>query len=256
MNTYDKSRPPLYQLEEIASILRSETGCPWDKEQTHKSLKASLIEEAYELYDAIDKEDTKNLREELGDLLYQIYAHAQMEAEQNRFSIDDVALGIVKKLVNRHPHVFGDARARDSDEVLRNWEAIKKKEKTERKSVMDGVPSHLPALQRAFRVQEKAGRVGFDWPSWKDAICKLDEEIVEFKNALTNDSIEEEAGDILFSIVNILRLKGIDAEDALRRSVEKFCRRFAYMEQAVADMNAENSEKLEALWEKAKKALG
>lgn len=260
MNAYDKTKPPLYMLAEIASILRSETGCPWDKEQTHESLKSDLIEEAYEVYDAIESGDAANLKEELGDLLYQVYAHAQMAMEDGEFTIDDVAAGIVNKLVSRHPHVFGDADVKTSAEVLKNWEAIKKKEKAERNSILEGIPNMLPALLKAFRVQEKARRVGFDWASSEDALYKLDEETAEFKRAVTEGNqteAEDEAGDILFSIVNILRLKGINPEDALRRSVDKFTKRFMHMEHACErELSSKTSEELEALWAQAKKEVG
>jgi tetrapyrrole methylase family protein/MazG family protein len=263
MNEYDKTRPPLYQLAQIAAILRSETGCVWDREQTSASLKASLIEETYELYEAIENNDHENMREELGDLLYQIYAHAQIESEAGRYNIDDIANGISEKLVRRHPHVFGDAKAADSREVLKNWEQIKKKEKSNRESILDGIPKHLPALLRAFRVQEKASRVGFDWDRAEDALVKLDEEVAEFKEAAAETDnithLAEEAGDILFTIVNVLRLKGIDAEEALQSSVNKFKARFSNMEKKCAEAGRDMAEmsqaELELLWEKAKGIL-
>jgi len=256
---YDKNLPPLYRLAGIAAILRSQTGCPWDKEQTSASLKSSLIEEAYELYEAIENDDHKNMLEELGDLLYQVFAHAQIESEAGRYNIDDVAAGISDKLVRRHPHVFGDERAADSVEVLKNWEKIKKEEKTERESILDGIPKQLPALLKAFRVQEKASRIGFDWNKAEDALEKLEEETAEFREAVVKGDkahINEEAGDVLFSIVNVFRLLGVNPEEALFSSVNKFMARFAKMEKECAaakwEMSRMSQAELEALWEKAK----
>ena len=198
-----KEKRPLYLLEEIAAILRGENGCAWDKEQTSASLKPYLIEEAYEVYEAIEKGDSDNLKEELGDLLYQVYAHAQIKKEEGDFTIDDVAQGIVTKLVRRHPHVFGNETVKDAREVIERWEKIKKKEKADRESILDGVPSHLPALLKAYRVQQKAARLGFDWEKIDDAAGKLDEEVAEFREALKSpdrneDAITGEFGDVLF----------------------------------------------------------
>ncbi|MCL1833733.1 MAG: nucleoside triphosphate pyrophosphohydrolase, partial [Leptospirales bacterium] len=203
-----KDIPPLYRLKEIAAILRSKNGCPWDMEQTSASLKPYLIEEAYEVYDAIERGNLKELKEELGDLLYQVYAHSQIASETSSFTIDNVAEGIIDKLVRRHPHVFGNETIADSNGVKDRWERIKKSEKSERVSILDGVPRHLPALLMAHRVQDKVSHVGFDWEKIDDAINKLDEEVGEFKEAVDsgdNERIYDEAGDILFSIVNILR---------------------------------------------------
>jgi tetrapyrrole methylase family protein/MazG family protein len=257
---YDKNERPLYILEQISAILRAENGCPWDREQTHETLKSYLVEETYELYDAIESGDSDHMKEELGDLLYQIYAHAQIAAEEGRFNIDDVANGISEKLVRRHPHVFGDDTVKDSAEVLKNWEQIKKKEKDKRKSIMEGIPRHLPSLLKAYRVQEKAARVGFDWKKAEDALPKLDEEVLEFKEALAKGdraNLAEEAGDILFSMVNVLRLCGIDSEEALQRTVNKFTDRFGRMEEDCAatgtEMKSLSIEELDLLWEKAKR---
>ena len=256
---YDRNKPPLYQLAEISSILRSENGCAWDREQTPKSLKPYLIEEAYELYDAIENEDNEHTLEELGDLLYQIYAHAQIASEKGLYDIDDVAMGISEKLVRRHPHVFGDEQVKDSSEVLEKWEQIKKKEKSERESILDGVPNHLPALLKAYRVQEKVSRVGFDWDNPDDALLKLDEEVAEFREAVASGKREhlvDEAGDILFSMVNVLRLCGVDAEEALQGTTKKFMSRFGAMERECRrndmDMKDMGLEELDILWEKAK----
>jgi tetrapyrrole methylase family protein/MazG family protein len=257
MNLND--RPPLYRLKEIARILRAENGCPWDREQTFASLKPYLVEETYEVYDAIESGDLDDLKEELGDLLYQIYAHSEIAAETSSFTIDDVADGISDKLIRRHPHVFGDENIVDSRGVKVRWEEIKKKEKTGRKSILDGVPRHLPALVMAYRVQDKVSHVGFDWEKIDDAIGKLDEEIGEFKEAVAledKDKIIDEAGDILFSLVNVLRFKKVDAEDALRKTIDKFTGRFRYIEEKVngsgMSIDKMTLEELDVLWEESK----
>lgn len=258
-----KDTPPLYRLKEIARILRAENGCPWDREQTFSSLKPYLVEETYEVYDAIESGDLNELREELGDLLYQIYAHSEIASETSSFTIDDVAEGITNKLIRRHPHVFGDESIADATGVKVRWEEIKKVEKKERKSILDGVPRHLPALVMAYRIQDKVSHVGFDWEKIDDAVAKLDEEIDEFKEAVKledKDKITDEAGDILFSLVNVLRFKKVDAEDALRKTIDKFTGRFRYIEtkvnEADKNMNKMTLEELDQLWEESKKILG
>lgn len=250
---------PLYLLKEIASILRAENGCAWDRAQSSKTLKPYLIEEAYEVYDAIEKGDPENLKEELGDLLYQVYAHAQIADEESRFNVDDVAQGIITKLIGRHPHVFGDEKISDKQVIINNWEKIKKKEKSERESILDGVPFHLPALLKAYRVQQKVSRVGFDWDKIDDVESKLEEEVSEFKTAMKSGKEEmlyEEIGDILFTIVNLSRFLGINPEEALLKSTDKFIKRFKYIER-----EADNSKKrledmsleeMDEMWEKAK----
>jgi len=213
----------LYKLKEIAEILRSENGCAWDIEQTSQSLKPYLIEETYELYDAIEENDPVAMREELGDVLYQVYAHAQIAAEEGSFTIDDVAEDMSKKLVHRHPHVFGDDIVKTSDEVSDRWERIKKKEKSHRESILDGVPRHLPALLKAYRIQQKVQRVGFDWEKIDDAVEKLHEEVDEFKEVIKAEDKEkmiDEAGDVLFSMVNLLRFQKINPEEALSRTIK------------------------------------
>ena len=254
--------PPLYRLKEIARILRAENGCPWDREQTFNSLKPYLVEETYEVYDAIESGDLNDLKEELGDLLYQIYAHSEIASETSSFNIDDVANGISDKLIRRHPHVFGDEDITDSTGVKIRWEEIKKTEKKERKSILDGVPRQLPALVMAYRVQDKVSHVGFDWEKIDDAIIKLDEEIGEFKEAVEledKDKIIDEAGDILFSLVNVLRFKKVDAEDALRKTIDKFTDRFKYIEAKVNEsdrsMDKMSLEELDVLWDESKKHL-
>ncbi len=258
-----KEERPLYLLEEIAMILRGENGCAWDREQTPESLKPYLIEEAYEVCEAIEKKDTENLREELGDLLYQVYAHAQIAREEGRFDIDDVASSIAEKLIHRHPHVFGDEKASTAQEVIERWEKIKKKEKAGRESILDGVPAQLPSLLKAYRVQQKASRIGFDWQAIDDVAGKLDEEVAEFKEALSRNTeegraaLEGEIGDILFTIVNISRFAGINPEDALGGAVNKFMRRFRFVEREASARGGKIEEmsmqEMDALWEEAKR---
>ncbi len=252
---------PLYKLKEIAAILRSEHGCAWDKAQTSDTLKPYLIEEAYEVYQAIENDNIENLKEELGDLLYQIYAHAQIASEQNIFDIDDVANGIIAKLIRRHPHVFGNETANDKYEVIDRWEKIKKKEKQDGQSMLNGVPVHLPALLKAYRVQQKVSRVGFDWEHVQDVITKLYEEVNEFNDALHNTqdnrkALMEEIGDILFTIVNIARHVEVNPEEALQYTVSKFITRFQYIEKRLHEMNKDITQtplqELDALWEESK----
>lgn len=255
-----KEERPLYLLQEVARILRAENGCPWDREQTHASLKPYLIEEAYEVYDAIEKDNPDNLKEELGDLMYQVYAHAQIASEAGRFGIDDVARLAADKLIGRHPHVFGDETAADSDTVMRNWELIKKAEKPHRESILDGVPAHLPALLKAYRVQQKVSRVGFDWDRIEGIVAKLDEELAEFKEAASlgePDKMLEEIGDILFTIANIARFIKINPEEALAKTVDKFIGRFRFVEQEVGRSGRELEkvplEELDDYWGQAKR---
>jgi tetrapyrrole methylase family protein/MazG family protein len=257
-----KHTRPLYILEEITSILRGEKGCAWDKKQTPISLRPYLIEEAYELYDAIGKEDPAHIREELGDLLMQVYMHAQIASEKNQFAIDDVARSIIDKIILRHPHVFGDEEVNDADEVIRRWEKIKQKEKGDREHLLDGVPQHLPALLKAYRIQQKVSRVGFDWGRIDDVSSKLDEEVSELKKALGSadmDTIEEEAGDVLFTIANLLRFININPEDALQKSTSKFTARFNYIENRAREMNRNlddmDIDEMERLWTEAKERV-
>lgn len=242
-------------LVRIVKILRKE--CPWDRKQTHESIKDNLIEEAYEAVDAIDQKDFDELKKELGDLLLHVIFHSRMATESKHFGIEDVIYSIQKKLIRRHPHVFGDAVAGDEQEVTENWEAIKMKEG--KRSVLDGMPAHLPALIRARRMQEKAANVGFDWPEWSQVWEKLEEEISEFKEALQNNKQkkkEEEFGDLLFSLVNVGRFFGINSEDSLRQTNRKFENRFRYIEEKLAEEGKTLSEvtlkEMDAYWEEAK----
>lgn len=226
------------QLLTLMERLRSPGGCPWDREQTLKSLKQYLIEEAYEVIDAIDSGDPARHVEELGDLLLQVVFQAQIRKEQGDFDFNDVAQSISDKLIRRHPHVFGDVQVTGSGEVLRNWEAIKAREKNEDKprSAVDGVPRHLPALHKAHQVQSRAARVGFDWTRAQDVVDKIEEELKEVKEALIShdaNHIREEIGDLLFAVVNLSRFQKMNAEELLAATIEKFVRRFQAVENRV-----------------------
>lgn len=250
---------PVARLREIVARLRAPDGCPWDREQTHESLRAALLEETYELIDAIDHADDSNLREELGDLLLHVVMHAQMASERGAFEFDAVATEICEKLIRRHPHVFGDKSAADSDAVLRQWEQIKRAEKTDRSSVLDGVPRALPALMRAHKVQKKASRVGFDWSAASEVIAKVEEELAELKSALAAGSeaaVTEETGDLFFSLVNLSRKLDLDPEMTLNAATDKFIARFHAVEQAAmtAGKRVEecSAEELNTYWDAEK----
>lgn len=249
-------------LLEIMKILRSDEGCPWDKVQTHETIKKSLIEETYEVIEAINKKDPELLCEELGDVLMQVVFHAQIENEKGVFDYSDVTDGVCKKLIECHPHVFGDVKVSGSDDVLVNWDIIKSKSKN-RKTQTDkmlSVPRELPALMRSAKIQEKASKVGFDWENSDGAFEKVDEEIKELKSAIQNkdsQNIEEELGDLLFSVVNVSRFTGVDAEEALTGSTDKFLNRFSIVEKLAAerkiDMEKSSLKELDELWDEAKK---
>ncbi|MDY6934563.1 MAG: nucleoside triphosphate pyrophosphohydrolase [Spirochaetota bacterium] len=254
-----KRNEPLYQLQDIASILRGEKGCAWDKAQTSNTLKPYLIEETYEVIDAIENGDIDNLKEELGDLLYQVYAHAQLASEEKNFNIDDVAKGIINKLIRRHPHVFGNERIDNKKDVIKKWENIKREEKKPEESILNGIPKHLPALLKAYRVQQKVSRIGFDWDRIEDVNIKLEEEIREFREALSQNDPEliyEEIGDIFFTLVNISRFIGINPEEALKKTIQKFIKRFQYIEketlQSGKKMDEMSLNELDEIWERAK----
>jgi len=250
------------RLLEIMKRLRGPEGCPWDREQTRVSLKPCLIEEAYEVLEAIESGGGEALEEELGDLLLQVIFHAEIAAEQGEFAMTDLLARLCDKLVTRHPHVFGSASVDSSRAALAQWEAIKQREAAEagrRRSVIDGVPRALPSLLRAQRLQAKAARVNFDWPDARAAWAKVEEEVREGARALAGNErarVQEELGDIFFSLVNVARLAGLDAEEALQDAIEKFRRRFAGME---ADLVARGRsvegvtpEELERSWEAVK----
>jgi len=247
------------ELLKIMDALRSEKGCPWDKEQTRESLKPFIVEEAYELIEAIEESDSEKIKEELGDLLFQIVFQCQIAKEGNEFEISDVIEKIGKKMVARHPHVFGTADYKTTDEVLVHWEEQKKLEGKLRESILEGVPKVLPSLLRAHRLQDRAARVGFDWEKVEDILKKLDEELKEFKEALETkrqDEIEEELGDIFFMLVNISRFIGVNPEDALRKTISKFIHRFRYIEMKAAERGKKLSDmtlnEMDRLWDEAK----
>lgn len=243
-------------LVELIAILRKE--CPWDRKQTHHSIKDNLIEEAYEAVEAIDDENFDELSRELGDLLLHVLFHSKMADEKNEFSIDDVILRISEKLIRRHPHVFEDTEVETDKDVAENWETIKLKEG--RESILDGVPKHLPGLIKAHRLQEKAANVGFDWAEWELAWEKLNEEIDEWREAVNHQTVKEqkdEFGDLLFSLVNVGRLLNLNAEDAIRGANQKFNSRFRYIEQSLMkegkSINDSTLEEMDQLWNKAKR---
>jgi tetrapyrrole methylase family protein/MazG family protein len=245
-------------LVEIIAYLRSPQGCPWDRKQTHSSLREHLLEESYEVLEALDEADSAKLRAELGDLLLQIVLHAQVAKEAGEFEIGDVVEGINKKLLYRHPHVFGSACAKDADEVLVHWEELKKKERQEDAGMLDGVPLAMPALAYSQSVQDRVARVGFDWPSDGGVLEKLVEEIGEFKREETREGKSEEFGDILFTLANYARRQGIDLESSLREANHKFYSRFSYMEKLCRDRKLDLSKMTlddqNKLWDEAKKA--
>ncbi len=246
-------------LVELIAILRKE--CPWDRKQTHHSIKDNLIEEAYEAVEAIDNNDMDELCKELGDLLLHVVFQTKMATETDSFDIGDVIQGISEKLIRRHPHVFGETVADEENRVAENWEAIKLKEG--RESILDGVPKHLPGLIRAQRMQEKAANVGFDWAEWQLAWNKLNEEIDEWRNAVENQTAkeqQEEFGDLLFSLVNVGRLIGLNAEDAIRGANKKFIHRFQHIEKRLKENKRSiveaSLEEMDELWNEAKSQSG
>ncbi len=253
---------PYEDLIAVMRTLLAPDGCPWDREQTHASLKPYFLEEVYEALDAIDSGDDDHLREELGDVLLQVVFHAELARRDGRFDIDDVIRGITDKLRRRHPHVFGEGEAAGAAAVTRNWEAIKRAEKREREggSVLDGLPRDLPALIRARRIQEKVSRVGFDWDHADQVMVKVDEELRELKEARErNDpaAIEEELGDLLFAVANLARFVSVCPEDALRKTIDKFQRRFRYIERELPargkKLGEASLEEMDALWEEVKR---
>ena len=257
------------KLLEIMAQLRGPDGCPWDREQDLESLKPMLIEEVYEVIEAVDSEDYSGLAEELGDLLLHVVFHAQLGQEMDKFNMNDVIDGISDKLIRRHPHVFGDQKASTAEEVVENWEAIKAREKAENRnsdgasSILDGIPRQLPALHEAHKISSRVARVGFDWPEIDAVFGKLDEEIGELREAIAKPEaersraeVEGEIGDILFVLVNIARFLGVDSESALKRSNRKFRHRFQHVEQELSRLGKDSSEweleEMETLWQQAK----
>lgn len=260
-----KAGESMERLLGVMQKLRAPDGCPWDIKQTHESLKSDLIEEAYEVIDAIESGNPSELEEELGDLLLQVVFHAQISTEAEEFEFDQVANGITDKLIRRHPHVFGEVNVSGADEVLQNWDAIKKSEKQAAgeapKSIVAGIPKHLPALQKAHQVQKRAARAGFDWEHIDDVFDKLHEEIEEVKEAISrnhNEDIRDELGDLLFSVVNVSRYLGHNPEELLNHNIKKFVRRFQSVEEQVHATGKEfkdfTLEELDVFWDVAKAA--
>ncbi len=269
---------PFHELVEVVTRLRSPEGCPWDIKQTHESLKPFLLEETYEVLEALDRQDPQHLREELGDLLLQVLLHAHIESEKQAFTIDDVITDLTHKLIRRHPHVFSaksdGARELDSEQVVTQWEAIKRAERstTTTDSILAGIPASLPSLLRAHQIQKRASRVGFDWEAPEQVFEKLDEELEELHTAAsnlpgsghavrdteTNAAVEHELGDVLFTIVNVARFLAINPEEALRKANNRFTARFRHMERQGAQDNKDignmTAKEWDALWKAAKRA--
>ena len=255
--------PPasFYGLVDIVAKLRSPGGCPWDREQTHESLKRNLLEESYEALEAIDSGSPDKIAEEMGDILVQTVFHAQMASEAGTFTIDDVVAGISDKLVRRHPHVFGDVQAADAREVELNWDTLKEQEqKGARKSPVEGIPKDMPALAYAQLMQDRVGRAGFEWDDISGALDKLAEEIGELQNTKNDKERAEEYGDVLFMVVSLARWLGLQAEDCLRQSNLKFQKRYMAMEEMAVergrDFSALPLSEKQALWQESKERVG
>lgn len=244
----------LEELLQIMDKLLSLEGCPWDREQTHASLVRYLIEESYEVIEAIEHRDMDRLREELGDLLLQVVFHAALAEREGWFNFDDVARTVSRKMIDRHPHVFGSLQLESSEAVMENWEDFKKKEG--KKHLLEGIPAMLPALMRAEKMQEKAARVGFDWADVGGALEKFKEEADELARAQGEQEVREETGDLLFALVNIARFKGVEPEQALQATNDKFARRFRYIEEQLRlrqrDLKQASLQEMDELWEEAK----
>ncbi|WP_248929092.1 nucleoside triphosphate pyrophosphohydrolase [Paenibacillus hamazuiensis] len=256
------------RLHEIVQILRSPEGCPWDREQTHASLRKNLIEEAYEVIETIEEDDPDHMREELGDLLLQVMLHAQIEDDEGGFNVFDVIAELNEKLLRRHPHVFGEKSAENADEALENWQEIKQEEKRkkgidlEEQSVLDGIPRELPGLMRAWKLQKKAASVGFDWNKADEVWATVEQELAELKEAMAAGDAEnqkEELGDVLFSMVNLARFLKADPEEALSLTNRKFLQRFQYIERQLRLKGKQIAQtdllEMESLWQEAKKVL-
>jgi tetrapyrrole methylase family protein/MazG family protein len=247
------------KLIKTVEKLRAPNGCPWDREQTHKTLKRYLIEETYEAIDAIDSENSTAIMEELGDVLLQVVLHAQIASEDKRFNINDIAKVINEKMISRHPHVFGDVTVKNTEEVLVNWEALKKKEKPERKDIFDGIPVALPALLKAYKISKKASKDGFDWENEKDIWNAFEKELKEVKDEIKSgnkEKLSEEFGDLLFMMANIARWYKIEPEEALSNGSNKFMRRYKMLSESVKESNKEiknlTPSELNKIWDEVK----
>ncbi|WP_438435235.1 nucleoside triphosphate pyrophosphohydrolase [Gorillibacterium sp. sgz500922] len=254
------------RLHEIVAILRSPGGCPWDREQTHESLRKNLIEEAYEVLETIDEDDPDHMQEELGDLLLQVMLHAQIEEETGAFTVYDVIGTLNDKLIRRHPHVFGESAAKDADEALANWQEIKKQEREGLEkppaSVLDGIPRELPGLMKAYKLQKKAAAVGFDWTDIRDVFAKVEEELEEVRETIVAEEAgltPGELGDLLFSVVNLARFLKIDPEEAMAATIRKFYARFRYIEDQIrlngGNLDETGLDEMERLWQEAKSRI-
>ena len=261
MSTSDqKERITLEDLIELMATLRSEHGCPWDRKQTKNSITPYIIEGTYEVVEAVDDRNPEKIKEELGDLLFQIVFYAQLLTEEDNIDLYDIMETIHTKMIRRHPHVFGKIKVKNAEEVLVNWEQIKQEEKkTERSSILDGVPKELPSLLRAHRIQSKASHVGFEWDNFHQILEKLDEEFSELRQAYKHGNIEEiedEFGDVLFVLVSISRFLNVNPDDALRKAITKFTKRFNHIEQQMKEMNKDwknlSPEEMDTLWETSK----
>ncbi len=247
------------RLVNVMKRLRAPGGCPWDRDQDFDSLKKFLLEEAFEVIVAVNEGDYKNLAEELGDLLLQVVFYSVIAEEKGYFDIVDVITGITEKLIRRHPHVFGDVRVKDAEEVRVNWEEIKSSEKEQQGYLLDEVPLYLPALMRAYLLQSKASKVGFDWDDIKDVVSKVKEEVDELTKSGSMKEVEEEFGDLLFALVNWGRFKGINAEYALQLTNEKFSKRFRYIEDMAKEQGRRlkeiSLEEMEKWWQESKESV-
>jgi tetrapyrrole methylase family protein/MazG family protein len=247
-------------LVEIIARLRAPDGCPWDRQQTHTTLRGNLLSECYEVMEALDEGDASKLCEELGDLLLQIVLHAQIADDNGEFKIGDVIQNITEKIVHRHPHVFGSGKASDANEVMHNWEALKREEREEGASMLEGVPKNMPALGYSYEIQRRVARVGFDWEDIEGVIEKLVEEIREVREAENQEEKAKEYGDLLFTLANIIRREGVDPEAALREANQRFYKRFAYMEELCRkrglSLDKMSFKEQNELWEEAKRGVG
>jgi tetrapyrrole methylase family protein/MazG family protein len=255
----DKYIAEFSKLVKLIARLRSPEGCPWDKKQTHVSLREFLLEETYEVLEALDEKDNPKLCQELGDLLLQIILHAQIASENAKFDLNDVLFNINTKLVRRHPHIFSGGKAQNAEEVSHNWEAIKKGERDGEASILDSVPRQMPALAYSQDIQRRVAQIGFDWENIEGVIDKISEEVNELKNSISQEEKDEEFGDLFFTLVNVARRMGIDPESSLRQANRKFYKRFSQMERLCRERNITLSQlsfdEQNTLWEEAKRGL-